>query len=371
MDTVTLGAALALAKKIPGAAISEAWEALDEARRVLASIPTDYTQLSDNVDQLTDRVDTLETKEIPAGGSTGDVLTKRSGTDYDTQWSNGNEYMKKSEYDVDGNGKVDVADTADSVQGPGVYRAQLKSTGANTYLVTDAEKGVPNGVPPLDNTGKIPLRYLPDGIEELNAKTLPAGGAIGSVLTKRSGANYDAQWTNGDIYMTKSQYDRDDNGRVDRADVADSVQGPGSYKARLKNTVTDTYFVTDVDKGVANGVVPLDSTGKILPEYLPDSIMNGLTNGGIFNADTRTVTLSDAAKSILHVTTNTMVLENTDVVPAGYPANAELYYITTVGGVFAGMNFTTGDWLISLGNQWQQLVNGNQVSSVQGQTGAV
>lgn len=220
------------------------------------------------------------------------------------------------------------------------------------------------------STRAVQNKVVTQAIDDLQAKTVPPGGNTGDILTKGSSASYDTQWTSASVYMRKSEYDANQNGRVDKAEVAYNVQG-ATYKAALKNTTGDTYLLTEQDKGVRNGVVPLDSTGKILPQYLPDSIMNGLTNGGIFNADTRTVTLSDAAKDILHVTSDTLVLENTDVVPAGYPANAELYYITTVGGVFAGMNFTTGDWLISLGNQWQQLVNGNQVSSVQGQTGAV
>lgn len=228
----------------------------------------------------------------------------------------------------------------------------------DTTLSSGSVKGVQNWV-------------INQAVDELTAKSLPRGGNSGAILTKHSSADFDAEWTSENVFMKKSTYDIDENGKVDRADAADSVQGPGSYKARLKNTGADTYLVTDVDKGVANGVVPLDSTGKILPQYLPDNLMNGLSNGGIFNATTRVITLSETAKSILGVTTNTITLENTGTVPTGYPTDAELYYITTVSGTFAGMNFSQGDWLISLGNKWQQLVNGNQVSSVQGKTGAV
>jgi len=58
-------------------------------------------------------------------------------------------------------------------------------------------------------------------------------------------------------------------------------------------------------------------------------------------------------------------------VPEGYPANVSLFYITTTPGTFASMDFANGDWLISLGTEWRQLVSGNQVSSVNGKTGGV
>ena len=227
----------------------------------------------------------------------------------------------------------------------------------DTALSASSEKPVQNKV--------ITQRIL-----EVEGKVMPSGGRGGAILTKRSDANYDAAWESSDAYMKKAVYDRNNNGKADRSELADAVQGP-IYKATLRGTRADTTLLTDEDKGVANGVVPLDSGRKILPEYLPDSITNGLTNGGIFDASTLTVTLSDAAKSILGVTTDTMVLQNSPTVPEGYPANAELYYITTNGGAFAGMTFANGDWLISLGNQWNQLRNGTQVSSVNNMTGAV
>lgn len=213
-------------------------------------------------------------------------------------------------------------------------------------------------------------RVVANAIEDLKKAVLPEGGVSGDFLVKRSNARWGAQWVNGDNLMKKTDYDRDENGKVDKADKADAVQGPLRV-ARLRNTQADTYLLTDEDKGKANGVVPLDSNGKILPQYLPDMIMYGLTKGGVFDASTRTVTLSEAAKSILGVTADTMVLENSATTPTGYPANADLYYITNTGGTFAGMTFNAGDWLISLGNQWQQFANGSQVSSVQGKTGAV
>lgn len=52
MDTTTLGAALALAKSIPDTAVSEAAAVLEQAETIVASIPEDYSELSDDVDVL-------------------------------------------------------------------------------------------------------------------------------------------------------------------------------------------------------------------------------------------------------------------------------------------------------------------------------
>lgn len=52
MDTTTLGAALALAKSIPDTAVSEAAAVLEQAETIVASIPEDYSELSDDVVEL-------------------------------------------------------------------------------------------------------------------------------------------------------------------------------------------------------------------------------------------------------------------------------------------------------------------------------
>ena len=227
----------------------------------------------------------------------------------------------------------------------------------DTALSTSSEKAVQNKV-------------ITEAINELRAMVLPVGGSAGDILTKVDSTNFNTEWVSQNVFMKKSEYDTDNNGRVDKADVAYALQGP-TYKAELKNTSSNTYVVTEDEKGKRNGVVPLDSNRKILPEYLPDSITSGLTYGGIFNAQTRVVRLTEAAKSILGISADTMTLEDSPQVPAGYPANVELFYVTTVADTFASMDFAVGDWLISLGTSWQQLKNGSQVSSVNGATGAV
>lgn len=56
---------------------------------------------------------------LPTGGTAGQVLMKKTGTDYDTEWGTpaGGGDMLKSVYDTDDDGKVDAAEDADTVSG--------------------------------------------------------------------------------------------------------------------------------------------------------------------------------------------------------------------------------------------------------------
>jgi hypothetical protein len=238
-----------------------------------------------------------------------------------------------------------------------VLNELVAATELDSALSTSSQKAVKNSV-------------ITTEMNRIAGRVLPAAGATGAVLVKSSTANYATEWKSQGDFMLKTDYDPGDDGKVDLAEKAEAVKGP-TYKATLTNKGRDTTLITDADVAVAGGVVPLDNNRKILPEFLPDNIMSGLTYGGIFNATTRVVRLTPQAKSILGVSSDTMLLQNSSTVPEGYPANISLFYITTTGGTFADMTFANGDWLISLGTEWRQLASGNQVSSVNSRTGAV
>lgn len=279
------------------------------------------------------------------GGGTAGVNTWNGRT--------GNVYPRSGDYDA---AKISTTTSGKSVQ---VILDELQvATTLDPDLSTSSTRAVQN-------------KAVAIAIQELRAMTVPAGGYAGDILAKVDGNNYRTEWISGENFMRKSQYDTNKNGRVDKADVAYAVGNSGTYKAELKNINGNTYLLTDKDKAVAGGVVPLDANRKILPEFLPDNIYGGMTYGGIFNATTRVVRLTAQAKSILGVSDDTLTLQNSSTVPEGYPANVELYYVTKTAGTFAGMDFSVGDWLISIGTEWQQLIFGNKVSSVNGQTGAV
>jgi len=251
-------------------------------------------------------------------------------------------------------------------------QVNTSTTGKSVQQALDELEQGMNVDPTLSNTSPRPVRNsaITAKFNEHEGKLVPAGGAAGAVLAKRTGSDHSLEWKGTDEWMLTADYDPDKDGVVNEADLADSVKA-GTHKATIAEKGRDLAILTDYDKGATNGVAPLDNNRKILPQYLPDSIMAGLTYGGVFNATTRVVELTPAAKSILDVTSDTMTLENSSQIPEGYPANAELFYITTTAGNFAGMDFATGDWLISLSTSWKQLTNGGQVSSVNAKTGAV
>lgn len=68
--------------------------------------------------------------------------------------------MLKSQYDTDGNGKVDSADNADKLgdQVPSYY---AKAADLNSYVPT-SQKGKANGVASLGSDGKVPTAQLPE-----------------------------------------------------------------------------------------------------------------------------------------------------------------------------------------------------------------
>jgi hypothetical protein len=112
------------------------------------------------------------------------------------------------------------------------------------------------------------------------------------------------------------------------------------------NTLLTNYQLLS-QKGVANGYVPLDSSGKIPTAYIPDSILGQVTYVGTWNA-----------------TTNVPTLPSPTTVKGDY-------YIVTTAGTYLGTDYQIGDWIISDGVNWTKVDNSDSVSSVFGRTGNV
>ena len=256
----------------------------------------------------------------------------------------------------------------------GDYNAsQIRAQDGRTVqnYIDEYNNNQPDAVMSSTSQKAVQNKVIKNYVDAVDLKTLPPGGSTGDILAKIDGQNYNAHWINGNNFMKKTDYDINNDGKVDIANQSDALKA-GGFNITAPPVTNNTTVVVQSQVGRPSGIVPLDANGKILPQYMPDNIMSGLTYGGVFDAATRTVRLTPAAKSILEVTTDTLVLENSSAVPAGYPANAPLFYVTTNGGTFAGMDFDNGDWLMSLETEWQQLKNGTSgVSSVNGLTGSV
>jgi hypothetical protein len=118
--------------------------------------------------------------------------------------------------------------------GSGVTNVNAATLGgfAGGAFVKIAEKGVANGVAPLDGDTHVPFENLPDSLSSF--ETYPPNG---SNIT-----DVDAVTLNG---------------------------------------LSDTAFLKPADKGVANGVAPLDGGSKVAVTYLPDIdavTLNGLSD---------------------------------------------------------------------------------------------
>lgn len=159
--------------------------------------------------------------------------------------------------------------------------------------------------------------------------------------------------------MLKSTYDTDNDGVVDNAENLNG--NPSSYYLNRGNhtgeqaisTVTGLQAaldgkIDDTEKGAANGVCPLNSSGTINPAYLPFA---GLSYLGTWDANTNTPTISDAGGSL-----------------------GEWYKCSVAGTQNLGsgnITFAVGDWVIHNGTVWERNGDSSSVTSVNGQTGAV
>jgi hypothetical protein len=127
----------------------------------------------------------------------------------------------------------------------------------------------------------------------------------------------------------------------------------GQLNAAISNldAEIDILLALKVDKtsvGVANGVASLDAGGKVPLSQIPDSIIGQVQYMGTWNAFTNTPTL------------NPLV-----------PEEKGHYYVVSAAGVFGGVDYAVGDWIISNGVIWEKVDNTDAVTSVFGRIGAI
>lgn len=128
----------------------------------------------------------------------------------------------------------------------------------------------------------------------------------------------------------------------------------------------DTTSATWTSKQDAkpDGTNELISNNKISTVYIPDAILGQLLYGGTVTG-AGVATLSTNAKSKLGTTSNSITLTNNTTAITGYAANEGIFYVVTSDGNFASLGLKTGDWLISVGNAWDNVDNTDEVTSVQ------
>ena len=132
----------------------------------------------------------------------------------------------------------------------------------------------------------------------------------------------------------------------DSADT--SLVRPSNWNA--DHTIIGLGTAAEKDVGVANGVASLDAGGKVPVSELPAAVLGALSYQGTWNASTNTPTLASG------------------VGDKGY------YYVVSVAGstnLDGITDWLVGDWAVYNGTAWQKVDNTDQVTSVNGLTGAV
>lgn len=126
---------------------------------------------------------------------------------------------------------------------------------------------------------------------------------------------------------------------IDYSDYTVSIEHGGTSVHKIANAADAIGLVKNSDKGIAQGVVGLDSNGRVLPENLPLSSVNAVNLQGVFNIITNstvtfTITDFDSFKDYTVTCSNGTISQTNGVVT--YTANAVLgnHTFTINGRVF-------------------------------------
>ena len=136
------------------------------------------------------------------------------------------------------------------------------------------------------------------------------------------------------------------------------------------NTGTDTAKVitpATLRKGKASGVASLDNSGKIVTSQLPDYLLGQVMYGGNAStiSTTTTVSPSDSLKAKKGTTATSISIVNSATSTVtntyGWQDMEGVYFICQANGTFAGIDFETGDWIISTGSAWEKIDNTDSI----------
>ena len=176
---------------------------------------------------------------VATGGTTGQVLAKKSNTNYDTEWINPTS---------GGTVSVNVGETLTGEPGT---NASVTNSGDETNVVL-------NFTIPRGKTG-------PQGPQGAAGKTGPqgpagpgvaAGGTTGQVLAKKSNTNYDTEWINPTSGGTVS------------VNVGETLTGEPGTNASVTNSGDETNVVLNftIPRGKTGPQGPQGAAGKTGPQ---------------------------------------------------------------------------------------------------------
>lgn len=152
-------------------------------------------------------------------------------------------------------------------------------------------------------------------------------------------------------YLGRAYIKKEDGTVVDLAPLK-TVNGTSPDAAgNVAVTAASISAVPTSDKGAANGVATLDSSGKLSTSQIPDSLVGAVVFKGTWNASTNTPTLA-----------------------SGVGTKGNYYKVSTAGtSAIDGISqWYAGDWIIFDGTAWTKVDgNASEVLTVAGRTGDV
>ena len=175
---------------------------------------------------------------VATGGTTGQVLAKKSNTNYDTEW-----------IDNSGSGSTVSVNVGETTTGEPGTNASVTNSGDETNVVL-------NFTIPRGKTGP----QGPQGEPGADGKTGPqgpagpgvaTGGTTGQVLAKKSNTNYDTEWI-----------DNSGSGSTVSVNVGETTTGEPGTNASVTNSGDETNVVL-------NFTIPRGKTGPQGPQGEP------------------------------------------------------------------------------------------------------
>lgn len=256
-------------------------------------------------------------------------------------------------------GLTPSSSTTGAITLAGTLNVASGGTGANTltgyvYGNGTSVMTASTTIPTTDLSGTISNAQLANSAITINGSSVSLGGSVTvtatasnplTIGTGLSGTSYNGS-SAVTIAIANTGVTATTYGSASAVPVI-AVNAQGQITSAT-NTNISIASSAITDKGLANGVASLDSSGKVPTSQIP--LQGDLNYQGTWNATTNTPTLTSSVGT------------------QGY------YYVVDVAGT-TNLNGITdwqvGDWAIFNGSVWQKVDNTDAVTSVNGQVGTV
>jgi hypothetical protein len=292
---------------------------------------------------------------VPEGGTAGQVLVKKSNTDYDTEWDTpaGGGDMLKSVYDTDNDGKVDSAENADTVGGHTVAKdvpADAKFTDTvyddteirgdiadkvdkvtgkdlSTNDYSDADKAIVDGVTSA-LAGKADVADLPSKTSDLTNDSGFITKAVNDLVNYYLKSETYSKTEVDDIVTTIKNSRFEVVATLPTTDIKTNVIYLVPKSPSQTSNVKDEYINLD---GTTSGWEKIGDTEIDLSDYVTTQALNTALEDYTTTADLTTLL---AAKQDALTFDNAPTENSNNPVKSGgvYTANQNIYEVMGING---------------------------------------